>query len=62
MSVIGIVGAGVTLIWGQEINAFLRTLLYIILVLSLIVTAKNVLTTITGVGAEIPIVVIGKAS
>lgn len=52
-AIIGLVGAGATLIFGGEMNGFLRTLLFIVLVLSFLVAAQNTMTAITGKGAEI---------
>jgi type IV secretory pathway VirB2 component (pilin) len=51
ISVIGIVVAGAMLIWGGEINEFSRKLIMLVLVLALIVTAVNLLSTLFGVGA-----------
>jgi type IV secretory pathway VirB2 component (pilin) len=51
VSVIGIVIAGAMLIWGGEINEFSRKLIMLVLVLALIVTAVNLLSTLFGVGA-----------
>ena len=52
-SIVGIVGAGATLIFGGDMNGFLRTIIFIVLVLSFLVAAQNTLTGITGTGAEI---------
>jgi type IV secretory pathway VirB2 component (pilin) len=52
-SIAGIVGAGAGLIFGGDMNGFLRTLIFIVLVLSFTVAAKNTLSAITGQGAEI---------
>ena len=52
-SIIGIVAAGLTLIFGGDMNGFLRTLVFLVLVLSLIVGAQNALSAITGQGAEL---------
>ncbi|HAT9718721.1 TPA: conjugal transfer protein TrbC [Legionella pneumophila subsp. pneumophila] len=52
-AIIGLVGAGAALIFGGEMNGFLRTLLFIVLVLSFLVAAQNTMTAITGKGAEI---------
>lgn len=52
-AIIGLVGAGATIIFGGEMNGFLRTLLFIVLVLSFLVAAQNTMTAITGKGAEI---------
>ncbi len=52
-SVIGIVAAGATLIFGGDMNGFMRTIIFIVLVLSFLVAAQNTLSAITGTGAEI---------
>ncbi|TNW17056.1 TrbC/VirB2 family protein, partial [Xylella fastidiosa] len=53
VAIIGIVGAGAGLILGGDMNGFLRTLIFIVLVLSFLVAAQNSLSAITGQGAEI---------
>lgn len=52
-SIIGLVGAGAMLIFGGDMNGFLRTLIFIVLVLSFLVAAQNTLSAITGQGAEL---------
>ncbi|AKK65873.1 conjugal transfer protein [Xanthomonas oryzae pv. oryzicola] len=52
-SIVGLVGAGVTLLFGGDMNGFLRTLMFIALVLCFVVTAQNTIAAITGQGAEI---------
>lgn len=52
-AIMGMVAAGSTLIFGGDMNGVLRTLLVLVLVLSLLVTAQNTLRAITGKGAEI---------
>jgi len=52
-SIIGLVGAGAMLIFGGDMNGFLRTLIFLVLVLSLLVAAQNTLSAITGQGAEL---------
>lgn len=52
-SIIGLVAAGATLIFGGDMNGFMRTLIFIVLVLSFIVAAQNTLSAITGQGAEL---------
>ncbi|MCK9709835.1 TrbC/VirB2 family protein [Pseudomonas syringae] len=52
-SIVGLVGAGATLIFGGDMNGFLRTLIFIVLVLAFLVAAQNTLAAITGQGAEI---------
>jgi len=51
ISVIGIVVAGTMLIWGGEINEFSRKIIMLVMVLALVVTAVNLLSTLFGVGA-----------
>lgn len=53
LSIVGIVGAGALLIFGGEINGFIKTLVFIVLVAALLVGAQNMLSTITGTGAVI---------
>ncbi len=53
ISMIGIVVAGGVLIFGGELNAFFRTLVFLVLVMALIVGANNLMTTFFGRGAEI---------
>lgn len=53
LSVVGIVVAGGVLIFGGELNAFFRTLIFLVLVMALIVGVNNVMTTFFGRGAEI---------
>ena len=53
LSLIGIVVAGGILIFGGELNAFFRTLIFLVLVMALIIGAKNMMTTFFGQGAVI---------
>lgn len=52
---IGIVVAGGVLIFGGELNAFFRTMMFIVLVMALLVAANNLMTTLFS-GAVIPAV------
>lgn len=52
-SLIGIVIAGGVLIFGGELNAFFRTLVFIVLVMALLVGAQNMMSTFFGRGAEL---------
>ncbi len=52
-ALIGIVGAGAVLIFGGELNGFLRTIIFIVLVMALIVGAQNMMAGFFGRGAEI---------
>lgn len=52
-AIIGLVGAGAALIFGGEMNGFLRSMIFVVLVLSFIVAAKGMITAVTGLGAEI---------
>lgn len=53
LSLIGIVGAGGILIFGGELNGFLRTIVFLVLVMALLVGAQNLLGTFFGQGAVI---------
>ena len=53
LATIGIVVAGGVLIFGGELNAFFRTIIFIVLVMALIVGAQNMMSTFFGRGAEI---------
>lgn len=55
LSIVGIVIAGGVLIFGGELNAFFRTLIFLVLVMAFIIGANNMLTTFFGVSAEITI-------
>ena len=48
---IGIVVAGGVLIFGGELNAFARTLLFVVLVMGLLVGANNMMSGLFGSGA-----------
>lgn len=52
-AIVGLVGAGATLIFGGDMNGFMRTLIFVVLVLAFLVAAQNTLSAITGQGAEI---------
>lgn len=53
LSIIGIVVAGGVLIFGGELTAFFRTLIFIVLVMALLVGAQNMMSGFFGRGAEI---------
>ena len=53
LSIIGIVIAGGVLIFGGDLNAFFRTLVFIVLVMALLVGAQNMMGTLFGRGVEI---------
>ena len=53
LSIIGIVIAGGVLIFGGDLSAFFRTLVFIVLVMALLVGAQNMMGTLFGRGAEI---------
>ncbi len=57
LSIIGIVVAGGVLIFGGELNAFFRTLIFLVLVMALIVGVNNMMATFFGRGAEIASVI-----
>lgn len=53
ISVIAIVAAGAGLIFGGEISGFLKTSIILALVISLIVLAVNVLSSVFGIGSAL---------
>lgn len=53
LSIVGIVVAGGILIFGGELNAFFRTLIFIVLVMALLIGANNIMTNLFA-GAVIP--------
>ena len=52
-AIIGMTAAGATLIFGGDMNGFMKTLIFFVLVLAFVVAAQNTITAITGKGAEI---------
>jgi type IV secretory pathway VirB2 component (pilin) len=53
ISIIAIVAAGAMLIFGGDMNGFMKTLVFIVLVLAFVIAAQNTLSAITGTGAVI---------
>lgn len=53
VSIIGIIGAGAMLIFGGEINGFLKSIVFIVLVMALLVGANSMMASFFGRGAEI---------
>lgn len=53
VSIIGLVVAGSALIFGGDLSGFFRTLIFIVLVMSFLVGAQNMMTSLFGAGAEI---------
>jgi type IV secretion system protein TrbC len=51
VALIGIVVAGAALIFGGELNAFFRTMVFLVLVMALIISAQNILSNFFGRGA-----------
>lgn len=56
LSIIGLVVAGGVLIFGGELNAFFRTLIFLVLVMALLVGAQNIMSGFFGRGAEIAMI------
>ncbi len=52
-SLIGLVAAGATLMFGGDLNGFFRTMLFLVLVISLVIAAKNLMTSFFGKSALI---------
>jgi type IV secretion system protein TrbC len=53
ISLIGIISAGAVLIFGGEMSGFLRTMVFLVLVIAIITNASNLISTIGGEGALI---------
>jgi type IV secretion system protein VirB2 len=53
LSLLGIIVAGGVLIFGGELNAFVRTLVFVVLVMGFLVGAQNMMSTFFGQGALI---------
>lgn len=53
VSIVGIVAAGAMLIFGGDMSGFMKTMIFIVLVLAFVIAAKNTLSAVTGQGAEI---------
>ena len=55
LSIVGIVVAGGTLIFGGDLSGFFRTMVILVLVIGILVSSVNVLQTLFGHGATIAI-------
>lgn len=53
LSIVGIVVAGGTLIFGGDLSGFFRTMVILVLVIGILVSSVNVLQTLFGQGATI---------
>jgi type IV secretory pathway VirB2 component (pilin) len=53
LSIVGIVVAGGTLIFGGDLSGFFRTMVVLVLVIGILVSSVNVLQTLFGHGATI---------
>ena len=56
IALLGVIGCGATLIWGGEINEFIRRMIMVVLVISIILGAADLLSTLFTTGAVIPMV------
>jgi type IV secretion system protein TrbC len=54
ISLLGIVGCGAMLIFGGEISGFMRTMVFIVLVVAVIVQAENIVNLLKGTGGSSP--------
>ena len=52
-AIIGVVVAGSVLIFGGELNGFMRSLIFLVLVMALIVAANNIMSGLFGKGATL---------
>lgn len=53
ISVLAIAASGITLIWGGEITNLIKTLVFIALVISVIVFAVNILSSVFGISSTL---------
>jgi type IV secretion system protein TrbC len=53
ISLLGIIGAGAALIFGGEMSGFMRTMVFLVLVISIITNASNLIEMVGGDGATI---------
>lgn len=53
ISVLAMVGCGCALIFGGEISGLFKSMLYLVLAMGMVISGQNVITLITGKGAEI---------
>jgi type IV secretion system protein VirB2 len=53
LSLVGIIVCGGILIFGGELNAFFRAIIFLVLVMAFLVGAQNMMSTFFGRGAEI---------
>ena len=53
ISLMGVVAAGAALVFGGEINDFIRRIIVLVLVISLIIFSTNILSTLFNAGAVI---------
>lgn len=57
VAIMSLVGAGSMLIFGgADMNGFLRTMIYLVLVMALVVGAQNIMSSFFGKGAEVAFV------
>ncbi len=54
VALIGIVGSGATLIFGGEISGFLKTVIYLVLVCSLLILGNTLIEKVGGSGFNLP--------
>ncbi|MDD7805287.1 MAG: TrbC/VirB2 family protein [Endozoicomonas sp. (ex Botrylloides leachii)] len=56
LAIIGIVGTGGALIFGGDLNHFLRSSIFLVLIMALIIAAQNIMEGLFGHGAEIAMI------
>lgn len=50
ISLLGIVAAGAGLIWGGELSGFIKTMIYIVLVIAVIISGTNIMNMFSAKG------------
>lgn len=53
VAVVAMVGSGCVLIFGGEISGLFKSMLYLVMAMGMVVSGQNIVTVITGKGAEI---------
>ncbi len=53
ISLLGLIGAGATLIWGGEINEFVRKLVFLVLIISLMAFATSIMSNLFGISGAL---------
>jgi type IV secretion system protein VirB2 len=53
IGILGILGAGAMLMWGGEISGFMKSMIYVVLVMALLVGANSIMANLFGKACEL---------